>query len=295
MAAVRPPVLAGSWYPAGPAALAAEVARHLDGADPHRRPAGRGLIVLAPHAGYVYSGPVAGRVLGLLRDDPPDRVVILAPNHRAHIDRLALSGADAFATPLGEVPLDTAARDDLARRAPFAVDDRAHAHEHAVEIQLPFLQALWPGHPFVVLPLLVTRLAPELRREAAAALAELRDPRTLVLVSTDFTHYGADYGYLPFRDDSGDVPASLEKLDTGAVLRVLGGDPDGLRDYGDRTGITMCGLEAAALALESGLPEGYEAALVDYARSADRDGDFTRSVSYAGVLICAGPAGDRDA
>lgn len=288
MNAVRPPVLAGSWYPAAPTVLGAEVAGYLAGADPSRRPTGRGLIVLAPHAGYTYSGPVAGRTLGLLAADPPDRVVIMAPNHRVAIDRLALSGAGAFATPLGEVPVDTEARDHLAGLAPFTVDDRAHAHEHAVEIQLPFLQSLWPEHDFSILPLLVTRLAPELRAEAAEALAGLRDGRTLILVSTDFTHYGADYGYLPFPNDPEDVPAALEKLDTGAIVRVLGADSAGLRDYGDRTGITMCGLEAAALALETGLPEGYEAALVDYARSADRDGDFSRSVSYAGVLICSG-------
>ena len=285
MNAVRTPVLAGSWYPASPADLGAEVAGYLAGADPSRRPAGRALIALAPHAGYTYSGPVAGRTLGLLAGDPPDRIVILAPNHRVAIDRLALSGAGAYATPLGEVPVDTAARDRLADLAPFAVDDRAHAHEHAIEIQLPFLQSLWPDHDFSILPLLVTRLAPDLRAEATAALAELRDDRTLLLVSTDFTHFGADYGYLPFRED---IPASLEKLDTGAILRVLGADAEGLREYGDRTGITMCGLEAAALALETGLPGGYEAALIDYARSADRDGDFSRSVSYAGVLVCTG-------
>jgi hypothetical protein len=247
---------------------------------------------VVPHAGYVYSGPTAGRVLGLLGSEPPRRVVILAPNHRTAIERLALSGADAFATPLGPVPVDTAARDRLADLAPFAVDDRAHAHEHAVEIQLPFLQRLWPGGGFEILPLLVTRLAPDLRAVAAAALAELRTEATLLLVSSDFTHFGADYGFVPF---TADVPASLEKLDTGAILRILGGDGPGLREYGDRTGITMCGLEAAALALETGLPTGYQAGLVDYTRSADRDGDFSRSVSYAGVLVCSGAEGEADA
>jgi hypothetical protein len=227
-------------------------------------------------------------VLGLLGPEPPRRVVVLAPNHSRAIDRLALSGADAFATPLGDVPLDTAARDRLATLPPFAVDDRAHAREHAIEIQLPFLQRLWPGGGFEILPLLVTRLTPDLRKVAAAALSDLRDESTLLLVSSDFTHFGPDYGFVPFTDD---VPASLEKLDTGAILRILGGDAGGLRDYGDRTGITMCGLEAAALALETGLPEGYEAGLVDYTRSADRDGDFSRSVSYAGILVCAGSRG----
>ena len=132
---------------------------------------------------------------------------------------------------------------------------------------------------------LVPRLAEDLRRSAARALAAVADARTLLLVSTDFTHYGAAYGFVPF---SRDVPAALERLDTGALLKILAGDGDGLRAYGRDTGITMCGLEAAALALDTGLPAGWEGALLGYARSADRDGDYSLSVSYAAVLLADG-------
>jgi AmmeMemoRadiSam system protein B len=161
-----------------------------------------------------------------------------------------------------------------------------------VEIQLPLLQRLWPGNDFNILPLLVPRLDDASLIEAARALAEVRDETTLILVSTDFTHYGADYGFVPFTEN---VPAALERLDSGAILRILAGDPAGLRDYGRDTGITMCGLDATALALKTGIPDGYEAVLVDYSRSGDRDGDYSLSVSYAGLLITTGSQEDDHA
>jgi len=283
--AVRPPVLAGSWYPGDPVVLAREVDRCLDLADPALRPSGRPLIAVVPHAGYPYSAPTAGKAFGLVRDSRWNRVFLLAPNHRVAIDRIALSGAGAFATPLGTLPVDTAAVAALAACPAFAVDDRAHADEHAVEIQLPFLQRLRPETPPSLVPMLVPRLGEDRRREAAAALRAILGEDDLLLVSTDFTHYGASFGYVPFRRD---VPEQIERLDAGAILKILGNEPTGLVEYGNSTGITMCGLEAAALALACGLPAGYEAALLDYARSADRDGDYSLSVSYAALLICSG-------
>ncbi|MGD9547496.1 MAG: AmmeMemoRadiSam system protein B [Candidatus Krumholzibacteriia bacterium] len=285
MTAVRPPVLAGSWYPGDPVVLAREVDRCLALADPALRPSGRPLIAVVPHAGYAYSAATAGKAYGLLRDSRWNRVFLLAPNHRVAIDRIALSGAGAFATPLGSLPVDTAAVRALASCPAFTVDDRAHADEHAVEIQLPFLQRLRPEAPPSLVPMLVPRLGEDRRREAAAALRAVLGKDDLLLVSTDFTHYGASFGYVPFRRD---VPEQIERLDAGAILKILGNEPTGLVEYGAGTGITMCGLEAAALALACGLPPGYEAALLDYARSADRDGDYSLSVSYAALLICSG-------
>ena len=133
--------------------------------------------------------------------------------------------------------------------------------------------------------MLVPHLSAAQRRNAAAALADLADQDTLFLVSTDFTHYGASYGYVPFTEN---LPASLEELDSGAILKILAADPEGLLEYGRKTGITMCGLEAAAVALGQGLPDRYEGALIDYSRSGDRDGDYSLSVSYASILLCTG-------
>jgi AmmeMemoRadiSam system protein B len=289
MSSIRPPVLSGSWYPSAPEDLAAVADGFLAGADSAARPAGRPLLAVVPHAGYVYSGATAGRLFGLLRETPPVRIILLAPNHRTRLDRIALTGVTAFATPLGDVPVDQAAVRQLAENDAFQIHDRAHADEHAIEIQLPLIQRTWPTALPRIVPLLVPALTASQRRRAAAALAELVDQNTLVVVSTDFTHFGASYGFVPF---TADLPAALEKLDSGAILKILAADPTGLLEYGRETGITMCGMEAAALALEPGLPPGYEGALIHYSRSGDRDGDYSLSVSYASILLSTG-TGDR--
>ncbi|MCP4572968.1 MAG: AmmeMemoRadiSam system protein B [bacterium] len=283
MTRIRSSVLAGSWYPGDPDELAATVDGYLAAGGGSPPPAGRVLVAVAPHAGFTYSGATAGLAHAALARRRPRRLVILAPNHRAPLDRIALSGAAGFATPLGTVPVDTDAVARLAACPAFVVDEAAHRSEHAVEIQLPLLQR-WGGDPPAIVPLLVPPLDRELRETAAGALAALQDDETAFLVSTDFTHYGSAYGFVPFTDD---VPARLEQLDAGAILRILAADPSGLRAYGRETGLTMCGLEAAALALEAGLPAGYEGALLGYSRSGDRDRDYALSVSYAAVVLAA--------
>lgn len=285
MTTVRPAVLAGAWYPGRPDRLRDEVDGYLAGADPERSPPGAPAVALVPHAGYAYSGPTAGKLYGLLRDLPLDAVFILAPSHRAALQRPALPGVDAFATPLGDVPVATAIVRRLLETGHYVVDDRAHAAEHAVEIQLPFVQRAWPGIP--VVPVLVPPLDPAARHAAARALDPWRDGRHLLLVSSDLTHYGRTYGYVPFTDD---VPARLESLDTGALLRFMARDADGLLQYREETGITMCGLDAAALALD-GETGDHHAELLDYARSGDREQDFTMSVSYAAALLTRGGDG----
>ncbi len=283
----RPAVLGGSWYARDPERLRAEVHRYLEGADPRQRPEGRPVLAVVPHAGYAYSGPTAGRLYGLLAGLSYDRVFVLSPSHRAPLPRVGLPEADAFATPLGPVPVDREVVDRLAGHAEYGYDGAAHAGEHAVEIQLPFLQVVF-GERLRLVPLLVPMLPAPERRRAAAALAPWCDGRSLLVVSTDFTHYGADYGFVPFRDR---IPERLADLDGGAVERILARDPAGLVAYGERTGITMCGLAAAALALEAPLPGG-AGRLVDYRRSADPTGDYGLSVSYAAILLTAtSPAG----
>jgi AmmeMemoRadiSam system protein B/AmmeMemoRadiSam system protein A len=282
MPAVRPPVLTGTWYPSDPAQLRREVDALLEKADPDRLPGGKPVIMLVPHAGYAYSGPVAGQALGLLRGLRYDAVFVLAPSHRKPLQRPALTGLDAFATPLGEVPVAGEIRDALAASGAFSVDDRAHAFEHAVEILLPMLQRTLPeGTPLV--PILVPRLDDEARRAAADALARWRDGRHLFVVSSDLTHYGREFGFLPFAED---IPRRLEQLDSGALLRFLAHDAPGLLQYGRQSGITMCGLDAAALVLSTPPPDDHEAALIAYARSGDQTGDWDHSVSYGAAVIC---------
>ncbi len=280
--AVRPAVLAGTWYPAEPDQLREQVNGFLVAGHDGEIPAGAPTIALVPHAGYRYSGAVAGQLFAALQGRPFDAVFILAPSHRAPIEHPALSSLTAFASPLGEVPVATDIVAALAESDAFEVNDRAHAFEHAVEIQLPLLQCALPaGTPIV--PILVPTLTSSQRQAAARILDRWRDGRHLFLVSSDLTHYGHEYGYVPFTEN---VPARLEELDTGALLRFLAHDAEGLVEYGRRTGITMCGLGAAALVLSGARPADHQSALLAYARSADQEGDFSFSVSYAAALIC---------
>ena len=280
--AVRPPVLAGTWYPGDPETLAMMVDGFL-GAGPATPPLpGKPAVLLVPHAGYAYSGPVAGRGYRTVRGRRYRRVVILAPNHRVAISRIALPSAAAYETPLGRVPLDSDALAALAGSPAFTVSDAAHGPEHAVEIQLPFLQRVLDPLPPVV-PLLVPSAGPELRREAAAALADWTDGRTLWVVSSDMTHFGPAYGYVPFTDR---IPERIAALDRGALERIAAWDADGLVEYGRRTGITMCGLAAMALAMSAPWPVRPRVVELGYARSGDQEGDYTLSVSYAAAAAC---------
>lgn len=276
----RAPVLAGAWYPGDPDELAGQVRAYCAAADPAAAPPGRPVALLAPHAGYAYSGPTAGRGWGLLDGRDYDRVLILAPNHRHPLTRISYPDADAYATPLGEVPVDRTACACLAECPAFHCEPGAHAEEHAVEIQLPFLQTVLDPPPPVV-PLLVPHLSAELRAAAAAALGDFVDGRSLFVISTDLTHYGAAYGYVPFTED---VPENLRRLDEGALDAVTDWDAARLLAYGRETGITMCGLEAAALVLSLPWPSRPRTARLAYTRSGDRDRDYAFSVSYAALL-----------
>jgi AmmeMemoRadiSam system protein B/AmmeMemoRadiSam system protein A len=283
MPSIRPAVLAGNWYPAEPGLLRSRILAYLDGAEPSARPTGQPRVAVVPHAGYEYSGPTAGKFYGTLAGCRYAAVFILAPSHRFRLRRATLTSADAFATPLGEVPVAREIVAALAGSSSFEFNDRAHDVEHAIEIQLPFLQCALPaGTPIV--PILIPHLDRDLRQHTAAALRPWRDDHHLFLVSSDFTHYGGDYGFVPFTDD---IPRRIEQLDTGAILKILAHDGDGLIEYGAATGITMCGLDAAATAITDQAPVGYEAALLGYARSTDAVGDDKRSVSYAAVVLCA--------
>jgi len=281
MPSVRPPVLSGTWYPGDAAQLTAIVQRFLAESSHATPPTGRPVIGVVPHAGYVYSGETAGALYGLLAGSRYDQVFILAPSHRQPVSRIALPTTAAFATPCGQVNVAVDIAATLAAEPEFELDEAAHASEHAVEIQLPFLQQLY-GDDLSIVPLLVPSLTPERRRSAAASLAPWCDGRSLFIVSTDFTHYGEAYGYVPFSDD---IPEKLRELDGGAVDAILARDATRLLEHGDTTGLTMCGIHATALALSLPLEAGGDSSLVAYSRSGDRDRDYSLSVSYAALLL----------
>jgi hypothetical protein len=283
------PAVAGSWYPASREALRREVSRLLREAAAIGTPGGWAgetpAALIAPHAGYIYSGTVAAAGFRLLEARPVALVLLLGPSHYEAFDGATLPASAAYRTPLGDVPIDAGVVERLARRPGIRITDRPFGTEHSLEAELPFLQeVLAPGWRLV--PVLVgagsTRAGLD---QVAAALGDLLGPDTLVVVSSDFTHFGPRFGYVPFHDD---IPRRIRELDLGALERILAGDRRGFESYVRDTGATICGRDPIAVLLRL-LPEACPAALVAYDTSGRMTSDWAHSVSYASVVF--GPGG----
>ncbi len=259
---VRPPAVAGSFYPAGPEGLARVVDRLLAAAEaPELETPPEALIV--PHAGYAYSGPVAATAYATLRPFASSirRVVVLGPAHFVPLAGTAVPAAEAWGTPLGEVPIDDELR-AAAVGAGAAVDDDPHAPEHSIEVQLPFLQRLlWPEVP--VLPIAVGLTPAE---DVAGLLSGLWEADgSIVLVSTDLSHY---------RDRE-----TARRLDRRTADAVLAADPAAIGPE------DACGAFALRGALETARRLGLRVRLLDLRTSADTAGDPTSVVGYGAFAI----------
>ena len=255
MSSIRRAAVSGTFYPGEPAALAAEVASYLAAA-PAFGPSPPKAII-APHAGYMYSGPIAGSVYARLAPlrGQVKRVVLAGPAHRVHVAGAAIPSVDAFASPLGSVPLDTEALARL-RALPFVeVSDRAHALEHSLEVHVPFLQAVLGD--FSLVPIVVGDASPG---EAAALLEALwGGPETLIVVSSDLSHY---HPYDVARQCDRDTAGAILDLDAHLVPEeACGAAPiNGLLEVARRRRLS---------------PE-----LVDLRNSGDTAGDRSRVVGY---------------
>ena len=276
---VRPPFRAGQWYERDPQALKRQLAE-LFALAKRTTKSGKVVGVIAPHAGFIFSGEAAASAYRLLDPQRTKRVIILGTNHTDTSFRgLALSAHRAFDMPLGEVAVDRGASDSLSMKSPFVVDDRLHRFEHSIESQLPFLQTLLKD--FTIVPVVVGHLSAEERKSAAAALSGLLDGSTVLVASSDFTHYGEAYDFVPFKED---VPKRIKELDMGAIEKIKALEARGFLDYCEETSATICGREPIALLLES-LPKESEATLVEYYTSGDLTGDHEMSVSYASIVF----------
>lgn len=280
---VRASALAGAWYPGEPTQLAEYVDGLLDSAEIESAETEtpiRALIV--PHAGYQYSGSTAAEVFALVRGREYKRVIVLAPAHRSGFRGLSIAGVDAYETPLGAVSLDGPAVAELRKSDLVGSDPKAHAREHAIEIELPMMQrALKPGWRLV--PVLVGRLEDDGYRKTAELLRSLVDEDTLLVVSSDFTHFGPRFGYMPFELDR-ETPDRIRALDDGAIERILVADATRFLDYQSETGITICGYRPLALLLHM-MPGDARVQRIAYATSGELTGDWGNSVSYVGMLV----------
>jgi hypothetical protein len=277
--------LAGTWYPGEPERLREMVDAFL-AAGEGPQPGLRALVV--PHAGYAYSGRVAGAGYARVPRGQFRRAVVVAPSHYHAFPGAAIFPGKGFETPLGVVAVDRQAANRLASFPGFVSNAGPYRREHSLEIQLPFLQRLDPDLRLV--PVLVGATDLELR-QVALGLQSLDDGETLYVVSSDFTHYGEAFDYLPFPPTGAEeVSRRLRELDFGAIEPILRLDAEGFESYLRRTGITVCGQGPIAAFLRVGWV-GLEGTVAAYGTSLDVTGDYEHSVSYAAIVFAAADEG----
>jgi len=235
--------------------------------------------LILPHAGYQYSGQTAAMGLKAL-GKKYQRIIVIGPSHRVPMEEvLSVSRATHYETPLGQVPLDVEFISELLKYPVFQNVPQAHKSEHSVQIQVPLLQYCQAG--FKLVPIVAGSCSQATIDRAGGILWGLIDKETLVIASSDFVHYGANYGYVPF---SQDIPAQIKKLDMGAYEYISKLDGPGFLNYRRSTGATICGYIPIAILL-SMLSKPAEVHLVEYATSGGQMGDFSNSVSYLSVAF----------
>ncbi|WP_224248468.1 AmmeMemoRadiSam system protein B [Hyalangium gracile] len=253
---VRPAAVAGAFYPESREQLAATVDRLLS--EVPSRPGQVPKALVVPHAGYVYSGPIAATAYSRLLGTPPHfrRVVLLGPAHRVPFRGLALPDAEGLETPLGVLPVSAEGVAAAARLPQVSSSARAHAHEHSLEVQLPFLQRVLPGVP--VVPLVVGSASAE---QVAEVLEQLWDgDETLILISSDLSHY------LPYE--------KARAADRETADRILALDAEHLDTEQACGAIPLTGLLLAARR------RGLRVQELDLRNSGDTAGDHSRVVGY---------------
>jgi MEMO1 family protein len=277
----RPPAVAGQFYEGTGAALAHQIEECFrsprgPGDLPlrHRSPERRIRAAVVPHAGYPFSGAIAALAYGAIAvDRPPESVLVLGVDHHGTGVGPALSDVP-WLTPLGPTPIDESLRQALTR-PPVEVDEAAHALEHSIEVQLPFLEYVLPHPRFVPLQVPYDTFD-GLARVARVVTEAVRDRDTLVLASTDFSHY---------------VPADeAERLDRLAIDRILAGDARGLYDTVAAHDISMCGIAPTTVLLAALAGERLTPRLLRWGHS----GEVARMrdvVGYASILLESAPGG----
>ncbi len=270
--------LAGQWYDADKDKLSTELDGFLAKADAAPLEHVQALIV--PHAGYRYSGPVAAYGYKQIAGKHFSRVIVMGPSHHRRMQNAAsVPNVTFYATPIGLTVLDTSFIVALKKYTLFSTIPGADDTEHSVQIQLPFLQKTLGDFRFV--PIVVGQLDKDEVQSMARILAGLIDPETLIIASSDFTHYGSNYGYVPFKDD---VLDNLRKINMAAWDCIQRKDVAAFEKHLETTGDTICG-ECPIRVLLSMLPAESTPTLLKYDTSGRMMNDTTNSVSYLAIAF----------
>jgi MEMO1 family protein len=269
---VRHPAVAGRFYPGNPDSLRREAESYLSQPSFAEEAPVRAIGCIAPHAGYMYSGHVAGAVFSSV--EIPPTCIVLCPNHTGMGHALSIMSEGKWETPLGAVPIASELAADLKQRFPALQEDSAaHRAEHAAEVELPFLQLRQTDLKFVPIAVGTSQFTAleHLGNAVAEATASWNGP-VLIIASSDMNHYESD--------------ALTRIKDQRALERVLALDPRGLHEVVTQQNISMCGFGPAVAMLTAAKKLGAKSAhLVKYATSGDVSGDREMVVGYAGVVV----------
>jgi AmmeMemoRadiSam system protein B/AmmeMemoRadiSam system protein A len=287
----RPPAVAGMWYDGTEAGLRHQVDSMLAQAETriHRTPGHPPVALIVPHAGYAYSGDTAAAGYAHLKGGSWKRVIVMGPAHRGWFHGASITPVDAYQTPLGLMMLDKEACKALSKNKIFVNEPNAHVQEHDLECQVPFLQTLLPQATLI--PILVGDLQAGDFDTLATALAPLLDDRTLLVVSSDFTHYGPNFGFTPFQED---VPSNLKQWADEAGSRIVALDFDGFMRHCVETKDTICGRNPIGVAIKMlqqlARKKHVEGKILEFTTSGAITHDWRNSVSYMSILFSDPPA-----
>ncbi len=271
---VRPSPIAGSWYDRDPDRLRESIESYLNNA---AVPEFKGEVIglVAPHAGYIYSGATAGYAFKTVMSKSFDQVVVLSPYHDFHFAPLLTTAHDAYQTPLGKVEVDRAILDEIEKEllpSELSLTPIAHDREHSLEIELPFLQVALK-HPFLLVPIMVRTQTPEQVHTLASAIAHSLDGKTsLLIASSDLSHFYPE--------------KTADAFDKEMLIQIQAFSPEGVfRTEREGKGFA-CGLSAIAAVLWAAKELGAkEVKLLHHSTSADQTGDRSSVVGYGAAVI----------
>ncbi len=274
------PAVAGTFYPASKTSLENTIGTYYETAgDSTLKDV---LAIIVPHAGYVYSGQTAAYAYRNILDK--ETILLLAPSHHIYFHGVSIANVTHYKTPLGEIKLSTktdSIREDLDNAGLLYTGKDPHKKEHAIEVQLPFLQVGLTS--FEIIPILIGG-ATDYRSlvKIASHLNKYTDESTLIVVSSDFTHYGPRYNYVPFTEN---IRENIERLDYGALEYIENKDSEEFHSYIQKTGATICGNKPITILLEMIQESELKGKLTHYDTSGRITGDYTNSVSYISYIF----------
>jgi AmmeMemoRadiSam system protein B len=265
---IRDPIVAGQFYPSSPSSLVDQISKFIDKKAPKEEVIG----VVSPHAGYMYSGAVAGATMSRIKFK--DIFIIMGPNHTGYGKPFSIMSEGTWRTPLGGVEIDSQlGRQILAESQNLEQDQVAHLYEHSIEVQIPFLQYL--KQDFKIVPIVLSH-APravykEIGKAIAKAIKELK-AEVVIIASSDMTHY--------------EPQESAKKKDTQAINAILELNEDELLNRIEKLNISMCGYAPTVTLISAAKELGAKRAeLVRYQTSGDVTGDYSSVVGYAGIIV----------